>query len=271
MLPLVSQTKYKDLRLFLWLIPVINIINYYLTYNGFTSFGRLCAMFAIDTLQGYVAWFIVRSIIVWLDSKISYSDNPLKRIFIQLILTLVAGMGSIILLTELVNWLATSGPVPQSFYTTDVLIISIWFFVVNGIYIGLSYYQLWQESEISRKKDAAIKANGFRVNTTKKNLLLPYEEIGGFYIDGDYCMVVTTTSHKYLVDSSLDKVEKSLPATYFFRLNRQYIVHRQVVTGFERSENGKINVLVKNLEHLPATIQVSRTKAAGFRSWFIVS
>jgi hypothetical protein len=265
------QTKYKDVRLFLWLIPLINIINYYLTYNTFSPFWRLCAMFAIDTVQGYVAWLIVRSIIVWLDLKVSYSDNPLKRVVIQLVLTLLAGIGCIIILTEFVNWLATSKPVPRSFYTTDIFIISIWFFVVNGIYIGLSYYQLWQESEGNRKKEAEIKINGFNVNTAKKNLLLPFAEIGGFYIDGDYSVVVTTERRKYFVDFSLDKVEKTLPSSSFFRLNRQFIVHRQVVTGFEKAENGKINVMVKDMDHLPLAIQVSRTKAAGFRSWFIPS
>jgi hypothetical protein len=271
MFPAIRRTRYKDVRLFLWLIPFINIINYYLTYNGFSPFWRMCAMFAIDTIQGYVAWLIVRSIIVRLDTKISYSDNPLKRVMIQLTLTLLAGIGSIIILTEFVNWLATSSPVPRSFYTTDILIISIWFFVVNGIYIGFSYYQLWQESEGIRKREAEIKISGFKVSTSKTNLLLPFEDIGGFYIDGDYSVVVTTEKKKYFVDFSLDKVEKTLPSSYFFRLNRQYIVHRQVVTGYEKAENGKINVLVKNIDHLPQAIQVSRTKAAGFRSWFIPS
>jgi len=188
-----------------------------------------------------------------------------------LILTLLGGMGAIIILTEFVNWLATSNPVPPSFYTTDIFIISIWFFVINGIYIGLYYYNQWQQSEEIIKEERKIKTGGFKVSTAKKNLLLSFEEVGGFYIDGDYSVVVTIESKKYFVDFSLDKVESTLPSSSFFRLNRQYIVHRQVVTGYGKGENGKINVLLKGMDNLPQTIPVSRTKAAAFKSWFIPS
>jgi LytTr DNA-binding domain len=266
-----AGTKYKDVKLFLWLIPCINVVNYYLTYNTFRPLWRVLATFSIDTAQGYIAWLIIRSIIIWLDKKISYQVNPVKRIVVQLILTLLGGSASIIILTEFVNWLATSKPIPRSFYTIDIFIISIWFFVVNGIYTGLYYYQQWQESEEKRKSEAAIKSAGFKVSTPKKDLLFSFEEIGGFYIDGDYSVVVTTERKKFFVNYSLDKVEKTLPASSFFRLNRQYIVHRQVVTGYEKVENGKLNVLLKNTDHLPQTIMVSRTKAAGFRSWFYPS
>ena len=271
MLAALAHIKYKDVKLFLWLIPLINVINYYLTYTGMIPFWRLVITFTLDTLSGYIAWLILRAIIIWLDKRISYTEHPLKRILIQLALTLIGGMGCIILITEFVNFLATDKPVPRSFYTKDVLIISIWFFVVNGIYVGLYYYQLWRESEESRKRESEIRINGFKVSTAKENLLLPFEEIGGFYIDGDYSVVVTTEKKKYLLDYSLDKVERTLPRTHFFRLNRQYIVHRQLVTGFEKGENGKINVLLRNMDPLPPSIPVSRTKAAGFKSWFIPS
>jgi hypothetical protein len=44
-----------------------------------------------------------------------------------------------------------------------------------------------------------------------------------------------------------------------------------VITGYDKGENGKINVLLNGIDHLPQTIPVSRTKAAGFKSWFIPS
>jgi hypothetical protein len=263
------NTKYKDVKLFLWLIPAINVINYYLTYSLSQPFWRLLLTFTIDTVMGYIAWLIGRAIIFSLDKKISYETAPLKRIAIQIILTLFAGMGSIILLTELVNWLATSKPVPVSFYKEDVFIISIWFFVVNGIYIGFHYYGQWQHAEEKLKEERKIKTGGFKVSTAKKDMLFSFEEIGGFYVDGDYSVAVTAEQKKYFLDFSLDKVEKTLPAIYFFRLNRQYIIHRQLIAGFEKSENGKINVLLKTTEHLPQSIAVSRTKAPEFKLWFI--
>jgi hypothetical protein len=264
-------STYKDVKLFLWLIPCINSINYYLTYNLTAPSFRNIVTFTIDTVTGYITWLLVRRIIIWLDKKLPYSPNPGKRILLQLLLTLIAGCGCIIFLTELVNWIATSHPVPRSFYTTDIFIISIWFFVINGIYIGLHYYNLLQASELQRKKDAEVKMAGFAVSSSRKDEILDFTNILGFYIDGDYSVVVTAANKKVFVDSSLDKVEKNLPSSFFFRLNRQFIVHRQVVTGYEKVENGKLNVLLKQTDHLPLNVQVSRTKAPGFKTWLLPS
>lgn len=261
------NTKYRDLKLFLWLIPFINVINYYLTYDNITLSWRLLATFTIDTLQGYITWLLIRAIIIWLDKKILFETKPVRRIIIQLALTFAAGIAVTIILTESINGLATSQPVPISFYTKDLFIISIWFFVVNGIYIGLHYYHQWQLSEEKIKEERKIKSGGFKVSSSKKDLLLSFEEITGFYVDGDYSVVVTTGGKKHFADASLDKVEKNLPAAYFFRLNRQYIVHRQLVTGFEKGENGKINVLLKDAAPLPNSITVSRIKAPAFKLW----
>lgn len=260
--------KYRDIKLFLWLIPFINAINYYLTYDTIGPLWRLLATFSVDTLMGYITWLLIRAVILRLDKKVAYESGPLRRIIIQLVLTTLTGAAATILLTELVNWLATSAPVPASFYTKDLPIISIWFFVVNGIYIGLHYYQQWQLSEALIREERKIKSGGFRVSAAKKDLLLSFDELFGFYVEGDYTVVITAEKRKYLISSSLDKVEKSLPSNYFFRINRQYIVHRQVVTGFEKGENGKITVLLKDAPPLPGSVAVSRIKAPAFKQWF---
>lgn len=266
-----QPSTYKEVKLFLWLIPCINAVNYYLTYNLAAPSWRNIATFTIDTITGYITWLLVRRIIIWLDRKLPYAPNPGKRILVQLLLTLITGCGFIIVLTELINWIATSHPVPRTFYTNDIFIISIWFFVINGIYVGLYYYGLWQASEMQRKKEAEVKMAGFAVSSAKKDEILDFPDILGFYINGDYSVVVTAANKKLFVDSSLDKVEKSVPSSFFFRLNRQYIVHRQVVTGYEKLENGKLNVLLKPNDHLPANVQVSRTKAPTFKTWLLPS
>jgi DNA-binding LytR/AlgR family response regulator len=80
--------------------------------------------------------------------------------------------------------------------------------------------------------------------------------------------LVTRENKKYFPDKSLDKIEQTLPAEIFFRVNRQYIVHRNAVKGFKRADNGKLDVLVNGADYFPGTLPLSRTKAAGFKSWF---
>ena len=138
---ILKQDKYKDIALFLVLIPVANALNYYLTYQqiGFNWYTLLT--FSIDTLVGYAAWLGIRAIILFLDRKIPYIYNPLRRILIQLGFTTVAALLIIILLTELVNAIAKDKPVPESFYRFDLFIFISWFFVINGIYIGAALFR----------------------------------------------------------------------------------------------------------------------------------
>jgi len=67
----------------------------------------------------------------------------------------------------------------------------------------------------------------------------------------------------------LDKIEQKLSPIDFFRVNRQYMVSRQIVTGFKRLENGKLLVQVKCDIKSPQELTVSRTKAPAFKSWFL--
>lgn len=260
--------EFNDLRLFLWLIPVINCINYYLTYSQYGPAWRFVATFTIDTVMGYIAWFICRLIIDWLDRRLPYSFFPVKRILVQLALTTLSGVLSIIMLTELVNWLANSEPVPVSFYTTDIFIISIWFFVINGIYSGLHYYYQWKKAEERLRASDVGNHGGFVVRNSRVELIIPYSELACFYVEGDYSVLLTVQQKKFLLDYSLDQIEKKIPQGLFFRLNRRFVVHRQYVKGYEKSENGKLIVqLADVLQHIGCQT-VSRTKAPNFRSWF---
>lgn len=262
------QTKYRDVKFFLIAIAFISAFNYYLTYNNIQFNWFLVFTYAIDTIQGWLAWWAVRTIIIELDKRMPYTERPGKRILIQVLITTLAGLGIIIALTELVSLLVRGRTAPVSFYLFDVLIIMIWFLVINGIYIGMHYYYEWQQSEQKRQEEKRVRAEGFNVKHGKQNLLVPFTEIVGFYAEGGYTVLLTWENKKYFPDKSLDKIEEAMPEELFFRLNRQFIVHRKALTGFKRTGDGKLDVLVKAFEPFPDAIQVSRTRAVPFKNWF---
>lgn len=263
-----ATQKYDDVKFFLIAIAFISAFNYYLTYNNIQFNGFLLLTYTIDTVQGWLAWWAVRTIVIYLDKKLPYTNMPLKRILIQLLLTSITGMLIIILLTELVSWIAKGRAAPVSFYLFDVFIIVIWFFVINGIYIGMHYYAEWKQSELRREEEKKVRIGGFTVKHGKQNLLIPFSDVLGFYAEDGYSILLTWQNKKYFPDKSLDKIEAALPEEWFFRLNRQYIVHRKAIAGFKRTGDGKIEVLVNTAENFPTSIQVSRTKAAAFKNWF---
>ncbi len=269
---------YPDVVLFLILIPFISAFNYYLTYTNIRPNGFLLLTFSIDTVQGYLAWLGVRYFILYLDKKMPYQKGVLWRIIWQQIGVLFIGLLIISLLTELVSWIAKGKPAPLNFYTLDLFIIGIWFFVVNGVYIGLYYYHQWQKAESRQQpenyptenqpEETLSKVRGLVVRSGKQDLRLSYEELAGFYVDDVYVVACHFGGKKYYLDQSLDKIEKILPTGVFFRMNRKFILHQQMVSGFKRAENGKLLVLLHTHECFPAEVPVSRTKAPAFKSWF---
>src|SRR4051812_39665062 len=110
----VDTVNYRDIPVFLLLIPFINALNYYLTYSHIPFNWHTALTFTFDTFQGYAAWFLVRYIIITLDKKFPYALKPLKRIVVQLILTSLAGLAVIIVTTEIINAIAKETPVPSS-------------------------------------------------------------------------------------------------------------------------------------------------------------
>src|SRR6476469_853312 len=131
-----ARPKYNDVKFFLIAIAFISAFNYYLTWSHIKLNWFLVLTYAIDTIQGWLAWWAVRSIIIYLDKKLPYGNRPLTRILVQLLLTTITGMLVIILLTELVSWVLRGRPALANFYFFDIFIIVIWFFVINGVYIG---------------------------------------------------------------------------------------------------------------------------------------
>jgi DNA-binding LytR/AlgR family response regulator len=263
------QINYRDIPLFLALIPFINALNYYLTYSPIPFNTHTLLTFLIDTLEGYAAWLGLRFVILFLDKKMPYSPNPLKRIVAQVIASSAVALLIIVVLTEILNWMVKDTPVPRNFYTNDIFIFLIWFLVINGIYVALYYYQAMRHMEALRLEDKKIRTDGFFVRQGKQNLSIPFSEILGFYVDGEYSVLITPRLKKYFLDQSLDKIEQSLPEEIFFRLNRQYLVSRQALKGFSRLENGKLNILVEYPEYFPEAIQVSRIKAPSFKQWYL--
>ena len=263
-----SQKKYHDVKFFLVAIALISAFNYYLTYTNIKFNGFLLLTYTIDTVEGWLAWWVVRSIILYLDKKLPYGNRPLKRILVQVLITTFAGLFVLIGLTEMVSWIARGRPALLNFYTFDIFIFVIWFLVINGIYIGMHYYSEWKHSEMLRREEKKIRAGGLNIRHGNQNLLIPFDELAGVYVENGYTTLVTNQQKKYISDLSLDKLASQLPEEFFFRLNRQYIMHRNRITGFKRGENGKIEVLVDAPDHFPSSVPVSRTRAVFFKNWF---
>lgn len=260
--------KYKDWLLCLILIPIINTINYHLTYGTIRWDWYTYATYLIDTAQGFIAWWLLRLTIVYLDKKMPYEKGLSKRLVVQLLLTNLVVQGFITLATEVINALYTNEPLPINFYTYNLFIFFIWILFINGLYTGIYFYDEWRNSQKMREQDKALRQTGFEVGLGNKMRNIPFSSIAWFNVDGRATYLVTQSGKSFIVDDSLNKIMPKLPEEHFFRLNRQCIVHRSQLLGYKKEINGKLIVEFGN-EIQPDRMEIiSRINAPEFKQWF---
>ena len=72
-------------------------------------------------------------------------------------------------------------------------------------------------------------------------------------------------NRQFLVDYTLEELEKLLDPTFFFRLNRQYIATLPAVQKIHTYFNGKLKLELK--PEAAQEIFISREKAPFFKEW----
>ena len=97
--------------------------------------------------------------------------------------------------------------------------------------------------------------------------LFPVEicDIAYFFTKDKANFIKTHDSREFIVDNTLDELEKSVNPKKFFRINRQFLVEHKSVLKIHLWFNSKLKV---ELEPKPGEeVIVSREKAAEFRQW----
>ena len=259
--------KYNDTLLFLILIPLINTINYHLTYTNIRWDWYTYTTYFIDTAQGYIAWWLIRITIKFLDQKLPYNKALIKRIGLQVVLTNIIAQGFIILATIVINELFGDKPLPIKFYTYNLFIFFIWILVINGIYIGMYFYDQWLKIIALREKDKTLRTSGFEVHLGNTVETVQFESISAFHVEDGVTYLKTKENKNFVLDDSLNKIMPKLPEESFYRLNRKYILHRDVIKNYRKEVNGKLSVTLHPTMRLDNKIIVSRTIAPDFKRW----
>ena len=73
--------------------------------------------------------------------------------------------------------------------------------------------------------------------------------------------------NKYIIDKPLSDIEMIVGSKYFFRVNRNVILHFAAIKLFHIISYGKIKVKLSNPDWLPEEVQISQYMAPKFREW----
>ena len=140
--------------------------------------------------------------------------------------------------------------------------------MINGIYIGIYFFDQWKNTESLRNKDKELRVKGFEVQLGKSVISVDFENILAFYVDEGATYLKTRALKNYVLDGSLNKVLPRLPEEYFFRINRRFIVHRNLIRGYQKDINGKLRAELYEGYDLPSHLIISRITAPDFKKWF---
>ncbi len=118
------------------------------------------------------------------------------------------------------------------------------------------------ENTTEKKEDEFDIEKQIFIKDGERCWLVKIKDIAVFEIVGNYTRIFFD-NNKPLMYKSLAQIEKKLPATHFFRANRQQIINihqvKNVVTWF----NGKLKIEMKSGKE----IEISRRQSVLFKEW----
>lgn len=91
------------------------------------------------------------------------------------------------------------------------------------------------------------------------------EEIPYFYFEEKVVFLVTKQNDRYIVDYTLDQLERLLDPKKFFRINRKYIASIDSIDKVSKYFNSRLKIRLK--PHIDDEILISRAKVKDFISW----
>ncbi len=105
----------------------------------------------------------------------------------------------------------------------------------------------------------------FLVKQGQRLITIPVEDVLGAVIRNQMVYLVSRNEKRYLVDLTLDQIEKNLDPARFFRINRQAIIHLDAIKMMEPYFNSRL--LVKLNPGFEANQVVARERVSDFKAW----
>lgn len=111
----------------------------------------------------------------------------------------------------------------------------------------------------------AVYRSRFLVSYRDTFVVITTEQIAYFNSENKITFLTTHTAKRYVVDQTLEELERELNPSGFFRISRQFIISVKSIGQIHQSFNGKLKI-----DLIPATedgILTSREKAVGLKNW----
>lgn len=234
-------------------------------------------------------WEVNLFIFRWLDDRLPFWQNPVRRLIAQVLLGGSATLLTFALVFPLAQRLYTHHwPVTSTVLKGLAVCITL-ASLVNGGYSGLYLLQAFLAERRKMAQYASTEklpqpANGatplpspalVAVDVSSGQLRMPIDQIAYFYSTGGLVLLVKTDGQQVTTRySSFARLAQGLDNRYFFQLSRQFVVGLGAVRAVQDDVNRKLVVTLVPALHKQQPHQeviVSRYRSLELRKWLQAS
>lgn len=150
-----------------------------------------------------------------------------------------------------------------TFFDFD-LPITLVLLILGSLYFYQKYYFTPVSEELNEVTDSQKK---IKANKGGGIIFIPTENIGLFYLENGIVWLQTFKGEKYHTDYTLASLLNKLDFNQFFRLNRQTIVAKNSIKGFQKLNFQKLKVEL--IDHLNSNtpLVTSKYNTPAFKKW----
>lgn len=137
-----------------------------------------------------------------------------------------------------------------------------------------AFLKLERYTQVDLEKSIAGIANFLRPKDYRSRFLLPYrdgyktvlvEDVVYFYLALKITRAKLKNGTEEILPQSMEELEQQLDPKFFYRANRQFILHIDAIQDIYNSFNGKLKITIKKYPDLE--VIVSRDKAQLIKTW----
>jgi uncharacterized membrane protein YhaH (DUF805 family) len=266
----IQQKALKFLHWIFWILVIPFFSHFLIIIKIDGSFIESTAR--IDYWYAFICVSLVLGLLTFIISTLSlhwdksndvdrnYINRFLKQLFVGFLLPLVAITTVAIFVEKFIdqNFI-------QSYYLTKAFpIIGAFLYFINIFYLTVYLGQLITVLNKSTEKQSH-KINNEKLLVYHRGSYVPMSlnEIAMINQIAHINWLITFNDEEYILDMTLKEIDVLLNEQHFFKINRNQIIHKEIVKSFSSGTFGKIEVALKSGK----ITKVSKDRAKEFRQW----
>jgi DNA-binding LytR/AlgR family response regulator len=108
--------------------------------------------------------------------------------------------------------------------------------------------------------------NRFLAKVGQRLFFIPATDVAYFAADNKIVYLIDRESNRFVINTTMEKLEKELNPQNFFRLNRKVIIHADAIEQVKPYHNNRLKLQLRGMSNADEMI-ISRERVADFKQW----